>query len=62
MQTAVGYCGGEKPQPTYKNVCSNPDYADYAEALHIDFDPSVLSYEQVCLGRTPSAKELPYFF
>jgi len=47
VQTAVGYCGGEKPHPTYKNVCSNPDYADYAEALHIDFDPSVLSYEQV---------------
>ena len=47
MRTAVGYCGGTSEGPTYRGVCSDPTFSDYAEAVHIDYDPSVLSYERV---------------
>lgn len=43
----MGYCGGEAADPTYKLVCSDPQYDDYAEAIQVEFDPTVLSYEQV---------------
>lgn len=43
----VGYCGGTQPDPTYKKVCSDPQFQDYAEAVHIDYDPTVLSYDAV---------------
>ena len=46
-RTVVGYCGGQNPNPTYKSVCADPLYSDYAEAIHIDYDPSVLSYADV---------------
>lgn len=46
-RTAVGYCGGETPDPSYRKVCNNEDYADYAEAVTIDFDPAVISYEGI---------------
>lgn len=46
-QTAVGYCGGTKEQPSYKSVCGDPSYNDYAEAITIDFDPTVLSYTEI---------------
>jgi peptide-methionine (S)-S-oxide reductase len=42
--TCVGYCGGAEPDPTYQRVCSNPKFSDYAEAIRIEFDPTVLSY------------------
>ena len=28
-------------------MCSDPRFSDYAEAVHIDYDPSVISYERV---------------
>lgn len=46
-RTVVGYCGGQNPNPSYKSVCAEPAYSDYAEAVHVDFDPSVLSYSDV---------------
>jgi len=47
VQTAVGYCGGTRDFPTYRKVCGDDAFDDYAEAVHIDFDPSVLSYGDV---------------
>ena len=47
VRTAVGYCGGAEAQPSYRAVCSDPLYDDYAEAVHIDFDPTVISYEKI---------------
>jgi len=43
--TSVGYTGGKKENPTYKEVC----YTDtgHAEALKVDFDPGVVSYEEL---------------
>ena len=41
--TMVGYTGGKMKNPTYKAVCS--DETGHAEAVHIEFDPKVVSYE-----------------
>lgn len=39
MRTAVGYAGGHTTNPTYH------DLANHAEAVRIDFDPTVISFE-----------------
>ncbi len=45
LSTAVGYMGGEMKNPTYKDVCM--DTTGHAEVVHIEFDPSVISYEKL---------------
>lgn len=44
-ETAVGYAGGNKDNPTYQDVC----YTDtgHAEVVHITFNPEEVSYEQL---------------
>lgn len=39
MRTRVGYAGGARPDPTYR------DLGDHTEAFQLDFDPAVLSYD-----------------
>lgn len=41
VRTRVGYAGGTKPNPTYH------DLGDHTEAIQIDFDPTVVSYEKL---------------
>ncbi len=41
--TAVGYAGGETPNPTYEEVCSTQ--TNHAEVVQVVFDPSETSYE-----------------
>ena len=41
LRTRVGYCGGTKESPTYRSM------GDHTEAIAIDFDPTVISYEDL---------------
>jgi len=43
IDVTVGYTGGHFRNPTYEMVCS--DRSGHAEAVEIEFDPSVVSYE-----------------
>ena len=41
IRTRVGYAGGEQPDPTYY------DLGNYSETIQIDYDPIVISYEEL---------------
>ncbi len=45
VETAAGFMGGTKKNPSYENVCS--DDTGHAEVVHITYDPSRVSYEQL---------------
>jgi peptide methionine sulfoxide reductase MsrA len=41
VRTRVGYAGGTKANPTYYRL------GDHSETIQIDYDPAVISYEQL---------------
>lgn len=45
LSTEVGYTGGHKENPTYKDTCTGT--TGHAEAVKIQFDPKVVSYQRL---------------
>jgi methionine-S-sulfoxide reductase len=41
VRTRVGYAGGTREDPTYRNL------GDHTESIQIDFDPEVITYEEL---------------
>ena len=42
---AVGYMGGDVPNPSYQQVCT--DRTGHAEVVQVEFDPDEVSYEEL---------------
>ena len=44
-RVTCGYSGGETPNPTYEDLCS--DKTGHAEVVQIEFDPDLISYREI---------------
>ena len=45
IKTEVGYCGGNSPTTTYKEVCTGE--TNHAEVVKLDFDEKIINYEKI---------------
>ena len=44
-KTEVGYCGGNKSQTTYEEVCTGQ--TNHAEVVKIEFNEKIISYKEI---------------
>ncbi len=44
-KTEVGYCGGNTPKTTYREVCTGN--TNHAEVVKLEFNPEKISYEKI---------------
>ena len=45
IKTEVGYCGGDSPTTTYKEVCTGN--TNHAEVVKLDFDEKIINYLKI---------------
>ena len=45
IKTEVGYCGGNSPTTTYKEVCTGK--TNHAEVVKLDYDEKIITYEKI---------------
>ena len=45
VKTEEGYCGGDSPTTTYKEVCTGK--TNHAEVVKLDYDEKIISYEKL---------------
>ena len=45
IKTEVGYCGGNTPTTTYKEVCTGE--TNHAEVVKLDFDEKIITYKKI---------------
>ena len=45
IKTEVGYCGGNSPKTSYKEVCTGN--TNHAEVVKLDFDEKIITYEKI---------------
>lgn len=53
LRCIVGYSGGVEDNPTYQTM------KDYTEAVFVEFNPSIVSYEQILLKWRRLAEPYP---
>jgi len=52
----VGYAGGSTANPTYQSI------GDHTEAMRVEFDPRVVSYEELLLKFWQEHDPMPFAF
>jgi peptide-methionine (S)-S-oxide reductase len=45
VDAAVGYAGGDFPNPTYRDVCT--DMTGHAEVVEVEYDPEKVGYDEL---------------
>ncbi len=45
IKTEVGYCGGNSPATTYKEVCTGN--TNHAEVVKLEYDETIITYEKI---------------
>ena len=60
VATTAGYTGGLLPNPSYENVCSGD--TGHAEAVLINYDDSIISFDELLLWVKTNFPEKREFF